>query len=487
MDGSYPRNHTIARQRTMTMQEEGRSQWGSSFGFIMALAGSAIGLGNLWKFPYLAGRNGGGIFLLIYIVFVILVGAPLIMGEMAIGRHTRLEPVSAFERLDRRFRFVGVLGVLSGILIPCYYTVVGGWVMAYIFRFIIFITDGIPTDTAGSFGKFISNPWEPLVWQTLFLAGTVFVVYRGIEKGIERFCKIMMPLLFLLLLVMIARSLTLPGAWEGVVFLFYPDFAKFSFNGVMDAMGQMFWSMSLGMGIIVVYGSYMRKKTNLPNAAFYIPVLDTLAALMAGLCILPAVFAFGINPTQGPVLTFVTLPQVFAQMPLGTLFGIIFFILLMLAAITSNMSLVEVGVGYLIDRHKMSRRRAAICIAVFTLIMSVPCSLSMGLLESKAVLGFLAVGPLAGIKLFSLNFFDFLDYLASNVFMIIAGLFTCIFIGYYWGVANALKEITNDGSVAFRFARLWGFLIRRVGPLFMAIVLLRALGLDQIIREYLGF
>ncbi len=459
------------------MSEEGRSQWGSSFGFIMALAGSAIGLGNLWKFPYMAGRNGGGVFLFIYILFVVLIGAPLIMGELAIGRHTRLEPVSAFERLDRRFKFVGVLGVLSGVLIPCYYTVIGGWVMAYIFRFITFLSDGFPTDMAGSFGKFISNPWEPLVWQTMFLIGTVAVIYRGVEKGIERFCKYMMPLLFLLLLIMIARSLTLPGAWAGVVFLFYPDFSNFSMSGVMDAMGQMFWSMSLGMGIVIVYGSYMRKNSNLPNAAFMIPLLDTTAAVLAALCILPAVFAFGINPTQGPVLTFVTLPQVFAQMPMGIFFGIVFFILVMLAAITSNMSLVEVGVGYLIDRYRLSRPRATVIIGVFTLIMSIPCSLSMGVLESKAVLGFLKVGPLAGVKLFGLNLFDLLDYLASNVFMIIAGLFTCVFIGHYWGVANALKEITNDGAVPFRFVKLWGFLIRYVGPLFMIVVLLRALSI----------
>ena len=459
------------------MQEEGRSQWGSSFGFIMALAGSAIGLGNLWKFPYLAGKNGGGIFLLIYLVFVLLAGVPLIVGEMAIGRHTRLEPVSAFEKLNRRFRFVGVLGVLSGVLIPCYYTVIGGWVVAYIFRFVIYLTEGFPEDISGSFGKFISNPWEPLVWQTIFLAGTAYIIYRGVEKGIERFSKIMMPLLFLLLVIMIGRSLTLPGAWEGVVFLFYPDLSKFSVNGVMDAMGQMFWSMSLGMGIIITYGSYMRKKTSLVSGALAIPVLDTLAAVMAGLCILPAVFAFGIAPTEGETLTFITLPQVFAQMPMGILFGILFFILLMLAAITSNVSLMEVGVGYLIDRHKMRRNRATLLISAFTFVMAIPCSLSMGLIKSEAILGFLAVGPLAEVKLFNLNFFGLIDYAAQNVFMIVAGLFTCVFIGYSWGVDNALKEITNNGAEPFRYARVWRFLIRYVSPVFMVFVLLRALSI----------
>ena len=459
------------------MQEEGRSQWGSSFGFIMALAGSAVGLGNLWKFPYLAGKNGGGIFLLIYIVFVLIAGVPLIMGEMAIGRHTRLEPVSAFERLDKRFKFVGALGVLSGVLIPCYYSVIGGWVVAYIFRFITYISEGFPTDVAGSFNDFIADPWEPLVWQTLFLVGTAFIIYRGVEKGIERFSKIMMPLLFFLLLIMIGRSLTLPGAWEGVVFLFYPDFNNFSYDTVMDAMGQMFWSMSLGMGIIITYGSYMRKKNNMVNAAMIIPGLDTLAAIMAGLCILPAVFAFGINPTEGPTLTFVTLPQVFAKMPMGIFFGIVFFVLLMLAALTSNVSLVEVGVGYLIDRYKMRRQRATLLISVFTLLMSIPCSLSMGLISSKSVLGFLAVGPLKDFNVFNMNFFTLVDYVSQNVFMIVAGLFTCIFIGYVWGVDNALKEITNDGAVPFHRAGLWRFLIRYVSPVFMVIVLLRALSI----------
>ena len=459
------------------MQEESRSQWGSSFGFMMAMAGSAIGLGNLWKFPYMAGKNGGGIFLLVYIIFVVIVGVPLILGEMAIGRHTRLEPVSAFERLDKRFKFVGVLGVLSGVLIPCYYVVIGGWVLAYIFRFIIYISEGMPADIGGSFTNFISNPWEPLVWQTLFLIGSAYIIYRGVEKGIEKFSKIMMPILFVLLLVMIVRSLTLPGAWEGVVFLLKPDLSKLTRGGVMDAMGQMFWSMSLGMGIIITYGSYMRKKNNMVTGAIVIPFLDTLAAVMAGLCILPAVFAFGIEPTQGATLTFITLPQVFARMPMGTLFGIIFFVLLMLAAITSNVSLMEVGVGYLIDRHKMRRHRATILISAFTLVFSIPCSLSMGIISSDAVLGFLAVGPLAEVKLFSLNFFDLIDYLAQNIFMIVAGLFTCIFVGYSWGVDNAIKEITNDGQVPFRGASWLRFMVRYVSPVFMVLVLLRALSI----------
>ncbi len=457
--------------------QQPRSQWGSSFGFIMAMAGSAVGLGNLWKFPYLAGKNGGGIFLLVYLIFVVIAGVPLIMGEMAIGRHTRLDPVSAFERLNRRFKFVGVLGVLSGLLIPCYYVVIGGWVMAYIFRFIVYISEGMPADISGSFVQFIANPWEPLVWQTLFLIGSAVIIYRGVEKGIEKFSKVMMPLLFVLLLVMIIRSLTLPGAWEGVVFLFKPDPAKLTFNGVMDAMGQMFWSMSLGMGIIITYGSYMQKKNSMVQGAIVIPILDTLAAVMAGLCILPAVFAFGIEPTQGTTLTFITLPQVFAQMPLGKLFGIVFFILLFVAAITSNISLMEVGVGYLIDRFKLHRPRATIIIAVFTFAVSIPCALSMGVLEKSAVLGFLAQGPLAGVRLFSLNCFDFIDYIAQNVFMIVAGLFTCIFIGYSWGVDNAIKEITNDGQVPFRGAGALRFLIRYVSPVFMVIVLLRALSI----------
>ncbi len=461
------------------MQEEQpqRSQWGSSFGFVMALAGSAVGLGNLWKFPYLAGRNGGGIFLLVYILFIIIAGVPLILSEMAIGRHTRLEPVSAFERLDRRFRFVGVLGVLSGALIPCYYIVIGGWVMAYIFRFVISITDGLPADATGSFIRFISNPWEPLVWQTLFLIGSAVIIYRGVEKGIEKFSKVMMPLLFVLLLVMIVRSLTLPGAWEGVVFLFKPDIAKLTFNGVMDAMGQMFWSLSLGMGIIIMYGSYMRKQNNMVRAAFVIPVLDTLAAVMAGLCILPAVFAFGIEPTQGTTLTFITLPQVFMQMPFGKFFGILFFVLLFVAAITSNISLMEVSVGYLIDRHKMLRRRAVVIVSIATFLVGIPCALSMGVLDKTAVLGFLARGPLENVRLFGLNCFDLLDYLAQNVFMMVAGLCTCIFVGYYWGVDNAIKEITNDGKVPFRGAGALRFFLRYVSPVFMIVVLLRALSI----------
>ncbi len=459
------------------MQGEQRSQWGSSFGFIMALAGSAVGLGNLWKFPYLAGRNGGGIFLLIYILFVLIAGIPLILGELAIGRSTHLEPVSAFEKLNKRFRFIGVLGVLSGVLIPCYYVVIGGWVLAYIVRFITYTTEGFPADTAASFGAFIANPYEPVIWQALFLAGSAFVIYRGVEKGIEKFSKIMMPLLFVLLLVMIGRSLTLPGAMEGVAFLFTPDFSRLTMGGVMDAMGQMFWSMSLGMGIVITYGSYMKKSSNMVTGGLAIPVLDTLAALLAALCILPAVFAFGMEPTQGPTLTFVTLPQMFARMPAGIFFGVVFFLLLFLAAITSNVSLMEVGVGYLMDRHKLSRRRAVGVISAFTLVVSVPCALSMGILEKDAVLGFLAVGPLENVRLFGLNAFDFIDYVAQNLFMIVAGLCTCIFIGYSWGVENCLREVTNDGKNPLPCAGVLRFFLRYVDPVIMLVVLLRALSI----------
>ncbi len=459
------------------MEDNNRSQWGSSFGFIMALAGSAVGLGNLWKFPYLAGRNGGGIFLLVYIIFILIAGLPLMMGELAIGRHTQLEPVSAFEKMNRRFKFVGVLGVLSGVLIPCYYVVIGGWVIAYIFRFIVYISDGFPKDISGSFGTFISNPFEPIIWSLVFLLGSSWIIYRGVEKGIEKCSKIMMPMLFLLMLVMIGRSLTLPGAWEGVVFLLKPDFAKLTLSGCLDAMGQMFWSLSLGMGIIIVYGSYMRRETNMVRSAFLIPILDTLAAVMAGFVILPAVFAFKLEPTAGPTLTFITLPQVFSQMPMGIFFGIIFFILLWLAALTSNVSLMEVGVGYLMDRHKFTRPKATVAITIFTFIMSIPCALSMGLIEKEAVLGFLAQGPLAGIKLFNLTFFDLVDYLAQNVFMIIAGLCTCIFIGYYWTVEGMIKEMTNDGKIPFRGANVLRFLLRYVSPVVIFIVLLRALSI----------
>ncbi len=457
------------------MSGESRSQWSSSFGFVMALAGSAVGLGNLWKFPYMVGRNGGGLFIFTYLFFTLLAGVPLIMGEMAIGRHCKLEPVSAFEKLNPRFRFVGILGVLSGVLIPCYYTVIGGWVVAYIFRFITYITYGIPDNIPEHFNRLITNPWEPLVWQTMFLVGTVLILYRGVEKGIERFCKFMMPALFILLLIMIARSLTLEGAWEGVVFLFKPNWSTFGFDGVMDAMGQMFWSMSLGMGIIITYGSYMKKKDNLVRASYVIPALDSLAALMAALCIIPAVFAFGIEPTQGETLTFITLPQVFAKMPFGILFGILFFVLLMLAAITSNMSLMEVGIGYLIDRHKMRRASAAIAIGLFTLVLSIPCSLAMGIWSDVHPLGMFAKGYFADFKLFNLNIFSLVDFISQNVFMIVAGLSTCIFIGYAWGVDNALEEITNQGTIPFRYAKVWRFLIRYVSPVFMTLVLLRAL------------
>lgn len=457
------------------MEDNKRSEWSGAFGFMVALVGSAIGLGNLWKFPYMVGSNGGAVFLFIYLFFCFIAGIPLIMGELCIGRHTRLEPISAFEKLDARFKFVGYCGSLCGILIPAYYSVIGGWVLAYIFRFITYITTGIPDDLNSEFGRFITNPWEPLVWQTMFLAITLYIIYQGVEKGIESYCKIMMPLLFCLLLILVVRSLTLPGAAAGMAFLFEPDFSKINIQTIMNAMGQMFWSVSLGMGIIVTYGSYMRKDTNLVRSAYIIPIADTIAALLAGICIIPAVFAFGIEPTQGPTLTFITLPHVFAKMPLGILFGIIFFVLVLVAALTSNMSLIEVGVSVMMDRYKMTRPRAVLYIGVFTFLLSIPASLSMGIISEEAVLGFL--GPIADITLFKLNMFDFLDYITSNVMMMIAGLGTCVYIGYVWGVGNALREITNEGKVKFALAPVWCFLIRYVSPVFMLIVLLHALSI----------
>ncbi len=463
------------------MASESRAQFGSSFGFLMAAAGSAVGLGNLWKFPYMAGKNGGGSFLLTYIIFVFIAGVPLLMGEFAIGRHTRLNPIGAFNALDKRFKFVGVLGVLSAFIIPFYYSIIGGWVLAYLFRFIIYISEGFPLDAEKSFSTFISNPYEPLIWGAVFLFLSLVVLYRGVERGIERFSKIMMPLLFILLAAMIIRSLTLPGAGEGVRFLLYPDWSKFNRSTVMDAMGQMFWSMSLGMGIMITYSSYMQKKNSIVKAAFTVPVLDALAAIMAGLCILPAVFAFGVDPTQGPTLTFVTLPMIFGKMPFGILFGLIFFSLLFLAAITSNLSLLEVSISYCIDNLKIKRRKAVFIVGVLTLIFSIPCSLSFGLISDQAVLGFLRFAGLEKFSLFNLNFFDFCDYISQNVFMIIAGLFTCLFIGYSWGLEKAFAEITNDGQERLPLAGFWRFMIKYASPLIMLLVLMRSLNLDRLI------
>lgn len=323
----------------MQTQDNSRGFWGSRLGFILAASGSAVGLGNVWKFPYITGENGGGAFVLIYLVCILIVGLPIMLCEFTIGRRTNLNPVGAFSMLKpgTPWVLVGYMGVLAGFLILSFYGVVGGWTLAYVVKSITHVVDHFasPQEAGMFFGQFIANTGEILIYHTLFMALCMAIVYRGVHGGIERACDILMPTLVIMLFLLMIRALTLPGAYEGVKFYLYPDFNKISGNSVLLAMGQAFFSLSLGMGCLITYGSYLSPKENLTSCTFYVVLFDTMIALLVGMVIFPAVFAMGLEPEGGPSLVFNVLPAVFASMPFGTLVSIIFFALLTIAAITS--------------------------------------------------------------------------------------------------------------------------------------------------------
>lgn len=447
--------------------EENRGTWSSRFGFLMAAVGSAVGLGNLWKFPYLAGENGGGAFVLVYIVLVVLLGFTLMLAEMTIGRRANSDAYGSYNKIKKGFGFIGGFGVLAGFLILSYYSVVGGWVLKYI----VASFTGVGADKAGYFSNFISSPVEPIIYHLIFMGLTALIVIRGISGGIEKASKMLMPALFILLVVIVLRAVTLDGAMEGIRYFIQPDFSEITLKVVIAALGQVFFSLSLGMGIMVTYGSYLNKEEDLEKDALLIPSLDSLVAILAGFAILPAVFAFGFEPGEGPGLMFITLPAVFEEMPLGVLFSALFFLLVFFAALSSSISLMEVTVAFGIDQFKWSRKFATVFFTVLMFIIGIGASLSMG-----AWSGFL----IPWIDGNSYGIFDFLDVLTSYYLLPLGGLMGAIFIGFIWGVPNAVKEI-KLGS-AFRSEKLWAVLIKFIVPILVFVILLSTTGLlDKLI------
>ncbi len=444
-------------------QQQNREQWGSKVGFILAAAGSAVGLGNLWKFPYTAGQNGGGAFVLVYFAILILVGFTLMLAELILGRHTQLNAISAYRKIKEKWAWVGGIGILASYLILSFYSVIGGWVVNYIVKSMTGAFNTADTEVLSSiFVNFITNPIQPIIYQAIFVILTLGIVIGGVSGGIEKYSKILMPGLFVMMVLIMIRSVTLPGASEGIKYLLLPDFSKIDGNVMLAALGQVFFSLSLGMGVIITYGSYLGKDENLPQSSFTIPLIDTIIALLAGLAILPAVFAFGFDPAGGPGLIFITLPAVFSQMPLGNVFALLFFLLVLFAALTSSISLLEASVSYVVDEWKMSRKKATFILSFVVFLLGVPSSL--------------AQGPWSHIKFIrGLDFLDSMDFIASNLLLPIGGFFLCIFIGWVWGIENALKEATNDGKISFKLAKFWAFLIKWVAPIAILIVFIQGL------------
>lgn len=433
-----------------------RENWGSRIGFIMAAAGSAVGLGNIWRFPYTTGQNGGGAFLVIYLFFALVIGLSIMIAEFAVGRRSSLAAVGAYKSYSDKWTFAGVLGVLSAFFIMGFYPVVGGWALAYIVKSL----SGLVTasEAIGDvFGGFITNPVQPLLWMIAYLALNVIIVAKGIAGGIEKAGKVLMPTLFVLLIFIAVKSISLPGAGAGLEFLFKPDWTKVTGKTVLAALGQAFFSLSLGMGCMITYGSYLNKKENLQSNALIVTIMDTGVAILAGLAIFPALFAFGMEPAEGPGLVFVVVPSIFAEMgSAGVLFSTVFFVALTVAALTSSVSLLEVVVAYLIDQRNMERKPA-----VF---------ISSAIMIATGILASLSLGSMSGVKLFGVGVFDFFDILTDKIFLAIGGMLLAIFVGWVVKKEDLKDELTNGGKVKFGLFEVWYNLVKYVIPVTIAIV-----------------
>ncbi len=433
-----------------------RDSFGSRFGALVAMAGSAVGLGNLWRFPYLVGENGGAAFIIVYVILSFLICLPIFMSEFVIGRRSQKNAFAAFRDLSdgSPWRFVGLFSVIIPLVVVSYYSVIGGWSVDYIFKSLTFSFSGVGAQSAADsmFMNLVSNPWLPLVCHTIFLLATVVVVAFGIKGGIEKFSKIMMPLLFVIVIAIAIYAVTLPGAGAGIDYLFKPDFSKITPQAFASALGQAFFSLSIGMGCIITYGSYVSKQENIMSQSAYTAIFDLLFALCAGIAIMPAVFAFNLDPQSGPGLVFETLPFVFSQMPAGGVVAILFFIALFVAAITSSISMVEVCVAYLIEEKGLSRKLSCAVIFAIAWLVGAICSLSFG--------------PLSDIKIFDRSIFDFFDNLSSNILMTLGSLLTVLFVGWRLKKTDIYDELTNGGTLSTNvkiFGALW-FIIRYICP-----------------------
>lgn len=440
-----------------------REHWSSSFGFIMAAASAAIGLGNLWKFPYVVGMNGGALFLIVYLVLMFFIGVPILISEMALGRHTQLNAVGAYKKISKKWEFVGALGIICAFVILAYYSVVGGWVIKYIYSYFIGANLSSPSDF---FNIFVAKQYEPIIWQFGFIAASAVIVMAGISNGIEKISKILLPTLIILIIVVMIKALTLPNAIKGVKFFIVPNFNDIkSFGDVgrifLTAMGQVFFSLSLGMGAIITYGSYLGKGTNIQKDGIIIPLLDSAIAVLAGFTILPAVFSFGFAPQAGPGLIFQTLPAVFNHMVGGRLLGLVFFLIVFFAAITSAISLLEVIASYLIDTFRWSRLTSTILPSVLIFVVGSFASLSFG--------------PLKHMLIFNMSFFDFCTFITDKLLMPIGGFLLCVFVGYIWGIRNVTEELSNKGTVSFKLRGVYSIIIKYVAPVAILIIFITSL------------
>ena len=451
------------------MHKEKRANFGSKLGAILAAAGSAVGLGNIWRFPYETGNHGGAAFILIYLACVFVIGLPIMIAEFTVGRHAKASTGKAFEMLapGTLWKWVGYLGVLSGVLILGYYSVVAGWTLEYIVDSLNGALSGqSPEGFVASFQEFSQDPFRPVLWLLLFLFMTHYIVVKGVKDGIEKFSKIMMPILFVLILVLAVCSLSLPNANRGLEFLLKPDFSKVNADVFLSAMGQAFFSLSLGMGCLSTYASYFTSDTRMGKTALSVGVIDTMIAILAGLIIFPAAFSVGIQPDAGPSLIFITLPNVFQQafgaIPfLSTVFSFMFYVLLALAALTSTISMHEVVTAFLNEKFGMQRAKAAVCVTSFCVVMGVLSSLSLGVWDDK---------------IFNLSFFDLLDFVTAKLMLPFGGFLIALFVGWYLKRAVSVNELTNYGMLKASYLPIYMVIIKYIAPVAIAFIFMNELG-----------
>ncbi len=449
---------------------DNRAKFGSRLGVILASAGSAVGLGNIWRFPYETGNHGGAAFILIYIGCVLILGVPIMVAEFLIGRRSRSNTAAAYRNLapGTQWKWVGRMGVLAGFMILGYYSVVAGWTLEYTAEAAAnSFTGQSASDFIASFNGFVANPWRPLLWLIVFLLLTHFIIVKGVEKGIEKSAKVLMPMLFILLLILVACSLSLPNASLGLEFLLKPDFSRVDGSVLLSAMGQAFFSLSLGMGCLCTYASYFKKDTNLPKTALSVSGIDTAVAILAGFIIFPAAFSVGIQPDMGPSLLFITLPNVFQQafgnLPwLALLLSVMFYILLALAALTSTISLHEVVTAYLREEFNLTRNKAAWLVTAGCCILGISCSLSLGVGKDYTLLG--------------MTLFDLFDYVTAKIMLPLGGLFIAVFTGWYLDKKIVREEITNRGMLHTWMYGPIVFILKYIAPVCIAFIFINELG-----------
>jgi NSS family neurotransmitter:Na+ symporter len=443
-----------------------RDTFGSKLGIIAAAAGSAIGLGNIWRFPYVVGNNGGAAFLTIYFAFVIGIGVPVMISEFIIGRRAQRNPFGAFRKLAPKtsWYLVGIMGIVAAFTILSFYSTIAGWTIEYLREAFATGFQGMDKETLNThLNEFQNNGYLPVFYQLIFMFLTGFVVYSGVKNGIEKYTKILMPVLLVIIIIIDINALMLPGSAEGLKFLFQPDFSKITTSVVLEALGQAFFSLSIGMGTLITYGSYIQKKNDLGITSVQVSIADTFIAILAGIAIFPAVFSFGITPDAGPSLVFVTLPLIFEQMAGGYFFAIIFFILLSIAALTSTISVLEVVVAFLSEEMKMTRKKATLISASLISVLGVFVTLSQG--------------PMPELAFFGKDLFEWMDFLSANVLLPLGGLMIVLFVGWSMNRKDVFDELSNGNTLKVVLFKVYYVIIRFIAPVAIILVFLDSLGI----------